>query len=146
MSPSGKRVLIFEGLAALLVATACALTVYTGIAPLRLFEHDTFFLLDNGYRVLQGQVPHRDFFSAWGPLIFLIEAAGLAISGVKPAGIAYANALFGALLAAWAFAIARPRLPAVSSCVIAVFTAFLIMAPFPLGYAPVQFSYARSEE
>jgi hypothetical protein len=53
----------------------CGLSVWVGIAPLRLFEHDTFVLLDNGYRVAQGQVPHRDFSSAWGPAIYLIEAA-----------------------------------------------------------------------
>src|ERR1700688_1698834 len=44
----------------------CGLSIVIGIAtPLGSFGHDTLFLLSNGYRVVQGQVPHRDFSSAW---------------------------------------------------------------------------------
>src|SRR5664280_3834275 len=50
----------------------CGLTVFIGLAPVVMFGHDIFFFLDNCYRVLQGQIPHRDFQSAWGPLPYLI--------------------------------------------------------------------------
>ena len=93
----------------------CVLTIAIGMAPLRLFEHDTFFALDGAFRVVRGQVPHRDFSSAWGPVFFLMDAAGLAMSGLRPAGIGYANALWGALIAIWAYGIARSRLTPASS-------------------------------
>src|ERR1019366_559095 len=81
------------------VALICGLAAFVGMPVLGVFEHDIFFSLDNAYRVSQGQIPHRDFASAWGPLFFLIQAAGLMISGMRPAGLAYANALFGAAVA-----------------------------------------------
>src|ERR1700676_4601433 len=87
----------------------CGLAASVGVAPLRLFQQDIFFFLDNGYRVLQGQVPHRDFSSAWGPVTYMIEATGLLLSGTRPAGVGYANAVFGALIGAWAYLLARAR-------------------------------------
>src|SRR6185369_16653059 len=88
---------------ALSLLAICGLAIRVGIAPLRLFEHDTFFLLDNGYRVAQGQIPHRDFSSAWGPTTFLIEAAGLRLARMRPAGVGYASAWFGAVIGIWSF-------------------------------------------
>ena len=88
----------------------CSIAVFIGVAPIRLFAHDTFFFLENGYRVLQGQVPHRDFQSAWGPTIYLVEAFGLILARMQADGVGYANAFFGALIATWAYAIARSRL------------------------------------
>jgi hypothetical protein len=117
------------------VVIICAVTVWTGVAPLRLFEHDIFFLLDNGYRVAQGQVPHRDFSSAWGPVIYLIEAAGLKLAGLRPEGIAYANALFGMLLALWAYRVSRSTLAG-------IYTLLLIVAPFAIGWGALNYTYA----
>jgi hypothetical protein len=132
--------LIFGGA----LAAVCVLTVAVGMAPLKLFEHDTFFALDGAFRVLQGQVPHRDFSSAWGPLIYLLDAAGLELSGLRPAGIGYANALWGALIAIWAYGVARTRLTSGLACAAAIFTLLLITAPFALGYNPLAFSHAMA--
>lgn len=123
----------------------CGLSTLIGVAaPLGSFAHDTFFLLDNAYRVVQGQVPHRDFSSAWGPIIFLIDAAGLWMSGMRPAGFGYANAVFGALLAIWAFLLVRPRWSPASACALGIYTLLLITAPFPIGIPPIDFGYAMS--
>jgi len=126
------------------LAAICGLAVAVGLAPLRLFEHDTFFALDGAFRVLRGQVPHRDFSSAWGPMIFLMDAAGLALSGLRPAGIGYANALWGALAALWAYGIARTRLTSGLACAAGIYTLLLIVAPFALGYSPLAFSHAMA--
>ena len=126
------------------LAVICGLAVWVGIAPLRLFEHDTFFLLDNGYRVAQGQVPHRDFSSAWGPAIYLIEAVGLFLSGMRPAGIGYANALFGALIGIWAYCVPRARWSSASACLLGIYTLLLITAPFALGYGAWNFSHGMT--
>ncbi len=121
----------------------CGLSAFIGIAaPLGNFAHDTFFLLGNAYRIVQGQVPSRDFSSPWGPVIFLIEGAGLLLSGLRPAGIGYANAVFGLLIASWAFLTARRRSSPANACLIGVYTLLLISAPFPLGMNPLDFGYA----
>jgi hypothetical protein len=125
------------------LVVVCALSVFIGVAgPLGSFTHDIFFLLDNAYRVVQGQVPDRDFSSAWGPVIYLIDAAGLMLSGMQPAGLGYANALFGALLAIWAFFIVRSKGSSAIACAVGIFTVLLITAPFPIGNSPFDFGYA----
>ena len=123
------------------LAVICAVTVFTGLARMRLFEHDIFFLLGNAYRVAQGQVPHRDFSSAWGPVMYLIDAAGLLLSRMHPDGIAYANAVFAALIGVWAFWIGQARLCGPAACWMGIYTALLIAAPFALGCDPFMFSY-----
>lgn len=121
----------------------CGLSVFIGMpAPLHSYAHDTFFLLDNAYRVIQGQVPHRDFSSAWGPVIYLIDAGGLVLSGMRPTGLGYANALFGSLIAIWAFLIVRTRWSSASACAVGIYTILLITAPFPIGSDLRDFSFA----
>jgi hypothetical protein len=125
------------------LVAVCALSVFIGVAgPLGSFTHDIFFLLDNAYRVVLGQVPDRDFSSAWGPVMYLIDATGLMLSGMRPAGLGYANALFGALLAIWAFLIVRSRGSSASACAVGIYTVLLIAAPFPIGNNPLDFGYA----
>ena len=120
----------------------CGITVFIGLPPVVMFGHDIFFFLDNSYRVLQGQIPHRDFQSAWGPLIYLIDAVGLKLSALRPEGLGYATALFGALVSIWAYLVARRRVSPVAACVIGIYTLLLIAAPFSLGYGPLNFSHA----
>ena len=131
-----------DGLFAGVVIAICAVVVFIGLAPLVLFEHDVFFLLDNGYRVFQGQVPHRDFESAWGPITYLISAAGLRLSGLKPEGLGYANALFGGLTAVWAYMVTRRRFSRAAAFILGVNTLLLIAAPFSLGWGALNFSPA----
>lgn len=124
------------------VALVCGLAAFAGVPPLRGFEHDIFLVLSNAYRVSRGQIPHRDFSSALGPLFFLIQAAGLAISGMRPAGIAYANALFGGAAALWMYSTARGRMSGAAAGALAVYAVLLSTAPFSLGFTPVAFSFA----
>jgi hypothetical protein len=42
--------------------------------------HDTFIMLDGGYRIMSGQVPHVDFHSPLGALAYLLPAATLIFS------------------------------------------------------------------
>jgi hypothetical protein len=124
------------------VALVCAMAVYAGVPVLRGFEHDIFQVLGNAYRVCQGQVPHRDFSAAFGPLYFLIQAAGLTISGMRPVGIAYANALFGAVIAFWMYSTARGRTSGAAAVALSLYAVLLFTAPFSLGFTPVAFSFA----
>lgn len=126
--------------ALILVTGVCA---FVGIAtPLGSYATDTFFLLDNAYRVVQGQIPHLDFSSAWGPLLFVMDAIGLRLAGMRPSGIGYASAGFGAAISTWTFLLARAKWSPVVGCIAGVYTLLLIAAPFPLGNNPSDFSYA----
>jgi hypothetical protein len=140
--PTTERAVWPDRLFLIALAVLCGLAIFIGVAPVAIFGHDIFFFLDNGYRVLQGQVPHRDFESAWGPLMYLMDAAGLKLAGLRPEGLGYANALFGGLIATWAWWLARRRLSPVAACAIGIYTLLLIVAPFSLGYGPLNFSFA----
>ena len=142
--PPGRRLAFSRNdwIAAAAVALVCGLAAFAGVPSLRGFEHDIFLVLSNAYRVSRGQIPHRDFSSALGPLFFLIQAAGLAISAMRPAGIAYANALFGGVTALWMYATARGRLSGAAAGALAVYAVLLSTAPFSLGFTPVAFSFA----
>lgn len=139
MKPVGGSDVVF--IAVLLFV--CGLSVWIGVAaPLRSFAHDVFFFLDNGYRVAQGQVPHRDFSSAWGPVMFLMEAAGLGLAGMTPAGLGIANGLFGGGIAVWTFLLARPRWSPPAASAIGIYAVLLMVAPFALSFNPLSYSYA----
>lgn len=123
----------------------CTLTAFVGLAsPIGSFAHDTFFFIDNAYRVAQGQIPHRDFSSAWGPLMFLIDAGGLLLSQMQPAGLGEAHAITGLVLALWAFLITRSRSHPIAACLVGIYTALLVTAPFALGSHPRDFSIAMT--
>lgn len=127
------------------LAFICSLTLYVGFPhSLSSYGHDSFFFLDNAYRVLRGQIPYADFSTAFGPLIFQIHASGLALSSESPDGLGYANALWGAAIAIWAAFVARYGMPALTAYVIGVYTLCLIVAPFPLGNNPSDFGFAMT--
>ena len=58
----------------------CGATAFIGAVPTRIYGHDDFFLLDNGWRIVCGQRPHLDFYSPWGPVMFLVVGLGLELS------------------------------------------------------------------
>ncbi len=138
MGDSRNAVIFIVGL-----IVVCGLSIVIGIAtPLGSFGHDTLFLLSNGYRVAQGQIPHRDFSSAWGPVMFLIDAGGLMVSGMRPSGLGYASAIFGAVTAVWAFLIIRSRYSSAYAAALGVYTLLLVTAPFSIGNIPLDLAYA----
>ena len=75
LPPARLLIVFFAGLALICVATAVI-----GAVPTRRYGHDIFFFLGNGWRVINGQRPHLDFTSPWGPVSFLVSALGLTIS------------------------------------------------------------------
>jgi hypothetical protein len=133
----GHRSIITIG-AVLLVG---ALTVATGAIHARLYGHDIFFLLDNGWRALHGQRVHVDYSSGWGPLTFLLVAAGLAVSGGSVAAISYANAFTASVAGLWTAWLAAGRSRTMAAVVYPCFVALLVAAPFALGDPPVWTSH-----
>ena len=120
----------------------CGATALTGAVPTRIDGHDIFFLLDNGWRALNGQRVHVDYYSPWGPVTFLMVAAGLTISRYSVDGIGYCNALAALLVGSWAFFLARNRLTPVPRLLLSFLLAALVAAPYPVGYSPFLSSHA----
>ena len=113
----------------------------TGAIHARLYGHDIFFLLDNGWRALHGQRVHVDFSSGWGPLTFLLVAAGLAVSGGSVAAVSYANAFVAAAAGLWCVWLAAGRSRTMLTVLGPCFVALLAAAPFALGEAPFSTSH-----
>jgi hypothetical protein len=120
----------------------CVATVFIGAVPTHKFGHDTFFLLDNSWRVVNGQRTHIDYSSAWGPLTFLIISLGLKISQYTVNGIGYGNAIFGFLIGLWAYRLGRYRLQYPFMLLFSLFMTGLVVSPYALGYGVLNSTHA----
>jgi len=120
----------------------CGTAFFIGAVPTRMFGHDIFFLLENGWRVVNGQRPHVDYASAWGPVTFLIAGLGLTLSGFTVDGIGYGNAIFGLLISLWSYRLVRDRLEPIPRILISLYLIGLVVAPYPLGWGVFHTSYA----
>ena len=136
---SAARLLIafFSGLALI-----CGVTVLIGAVPTRIYGHDIFIYLGNGWRVLNGQRPHVDFTSPWGPVGFLVSALGLRISHYSVVGIGYGSAIFALMVGTWCFFLGKNRLTSSPRLILSFFLAALVASPYPLGLLPFFSSYA----
>ncbi|HEY9140228.1 MAG TPA: hypothetical protein VIN93_05015 [Bryobacteraceae bacterium] len=124
------------------LALICGATVFIGAVPTRVYGHDIFFLLDNGWRVINGLRPHVDYYSPWGPLTFLIAGLGLKLSGYGVNGIGYGNAIAALVVSIWCFLLANNRLAASPRLLLSFFLAALVAAPYALGNSPFSSSHA----
>ena len=124
-----------------LICGGCALV---GAVPTFIFGHDDFFLLENGWRVVNGLKPQLDFWSPWGPVTFGVVALGLKISNASANGIAYGNAIFALITGLWTYGVGRKRLQPVPGALLALYAAALACAPYPIGMAPMALSHAMA--
>jgi hypothetical protein len=125
-----------------LLVVVCGVTAFIGAVPTLIYGHDDFLLLENGWRVLFGQRPQLDFWSPWGPVMFLAMALGLKVGNTSPNGIGYANAIFGLLAGLWAYRLGRNRLTPIVRVLLPLYATLLICAPYPLGESPLLSSHA----
>ncbi|MGC2108659.1 MAG: hypothetical protein WA655_04035, partial [Candidatus Korobacteraceae bacterium] len=116
------------------LAFLCGATAFIGAVPTRIFGHDVFLSLDNGWRVINGQIPHVDFVSSWGPVWYLASALGLSLSGHSANGIGYGNAIVALIVGCWSFFLSRNRLTSSARILLGFFLAALVAAPYPLGF------------
>lgn len=137
MGVKRSALLLWVGL--LLIAGSAALI---GAVHTKIYGHDIFVLLDNGWRVLNGQRPHVDYDSPFGPVGFLIAALGLALSGGSVNGIGIGSALFSLAVGVWCYFAARHRLTPALLTVTCLFLTALVAAPYPLGLTPFDSSHA----
>lgn len=120
----------------------CGTTALTGAVPTKMCGHDVFVALGMGWRVINGQRPHVDFASGWGPVWFLITALGLKISRYSVEGIGYANAIVAVIVGNWSFLLARGRLFSSWRILLSLFLAALVCSPYALGFSPLMSTHA----
>jgi hypothetical protein len=135
--PRWLALVFFSGLAAI-----CGAAVLTGAVPTRIFGHDIFFQLDNGWRAINGQRPHLDYYSPWGPVMFLVSALGLTISRHSVDGVGYGNAIVALIVGTWSFFLAKNRLVSSPRILLSFILAALVTAPYVLGGSPFTSSHA----
>lgn len=62
---------------------------------------DTNLLLNGGWRIVSGQVPHTDFHNPIGALPYLLVAFGMKVAAPSTSSIAYGSVLLLAILLPW---------------------------------------------
>jgi hypothetical protein len=104
-----------------------------GTGPINRFGKDALVLLDGGWRLLNGQVPYRDFYLALGPLEYMITAGGMYLTHNSPQGIAIGNVAFGITIGIWGWLLSRRRMPAVPALIVTAWLILTATSPTPLG-------------
>jgi hypothetical protein len=122
----------------------CGVTVFIGAVPTKVFGHDVFIPVELGWRVLNGQRPHLDFVSGFGPVWPLLEALGLTVSRHSVNGVGYASALVALIVGIWCFLLTRNLLLDASRILLSLFLAVLIASPHPLSVSPFMTSHAMA--
>jgi hypothetical protein len=101
-------------------------------------------LLEGGWRVYQGLVPHIDFHEPVGQLNFWLIAAGLRWAGHAPqAFLAGEMVVLAAIFMAAVWAAVR-RLPLMAAVVFVLFTCLLVLLPANVGARLGDYSFAMS--
>jgi hypothetical protein len=124
------------------LALICGAAAFIGAVPTRIYGHDIFIYLGNGWRILNDQRPHVDFTSPWGPVGFLISALGLMISRHSADGIGYGSAILAVIVGGWCFVLGNNRLASLPRVILSLFLAALVSAPYSLGISPFVSSHA----
>jgi hypothetical protein len=117
------------------VLLAAGLMVAMGATVTLLYPADVPAMLDGGWRIMNGQIPHVDFFTPMGPVTFLIVAFGMRLGGACVSSIAYANAVFLVVFSLWAWAVARTRVTAALSFLFSLYVGFMVAASSVYGHS-----------
>lgn len=125
-----------------IIASLTIILIGVGIPPITALPTDISILLESGWRIINGQIPHLDYYSPLGSFTSLPIALGMKIGSPSASSIAYGNVLLLVIFTPWAWLIARDRLSALNAFLFALFMALLLVAPRPLGSPMSEVSYA----
>ncbi len=128
------RWLVWALAGTVLLYVACVAAFGTG--PINVDCNDALVLLDGAWRIVNGQIPHRDFYLALGPLEFLIGAGGMWLTHFTPKGLSVGIAIAGACVGIWAWGIARQRMPPVTASLVASWATLMATCPAALDSTP----------
>ncbi|MEZ2131386.1 MULTISPECIES: hypothetical protein [unclassified Sinorhizobium] len=103
---------------------------------------DMFILLDGGWRIFNGEIPHNDYYTPIGPLVYWLSAAGMYVAGPSLKAVSLGILFFLGVAAPWAMTVFFRKLPGYFAFLLALFLVLLIVATRPLGYSPSTTTYA----
>jgi len=123
------------GFALLMVCllTVCGMVWGTGCAHQMINPWDSVNLLDAGWRVYQGQVPHRDFFCHLGVVYVGLVAFGKKLGGPSASALAYAGLLPALPLGLCCWWLASRRFAAFPALVLSAMVGALPLGTSQLG-------------
>jgi hypothetical protein len=125
------------------IAAFCALLLaLPGQTVTTKYLNDLFIFLDGVHRVMEGQVPNRDFHTALGPLVYYAPALGYWLSGNLGGAMPVGMALILLALAPAAAHIVSSRLRPAIALPLAVFVILVAAVPINLGESISALSFA----
>jgi hypothetical protein len=131
-----------SGVALFLLSLTIGATVcVAGAAPIT-GPWDMAPLLDGGWRILNGQVPHTDFHNPIGALTYLMIAFGMKIGAPSVSAVAFGTVMSLALVAPLAWHIASKRLPWAIAFVFVCFIGLFLVTPRPPAFQIRETTYA----
>ncbi|MGA2618552.1 MAG: hypothetical protein ABSF26_13145 [Thermoguttaceae bacterium] len=102
--------------------------LYIGCPPLQYAAHDSLWLLSIGQRIVDGQLPHRDFVLFYGLAPFLPIAAGIKLVGCRGLAVTVGYMLLVPPITATAWQLGKTRFPRPLLLLIALMLAVMLMA------------------
>jgi len=105
------------------------------------YINDLLIFLDGAYRVTSGQIPHRDFATALGALVYYIPAAGYVLSGSLGGAMPIGVALLLLILAPAMAHIVSSRLQPALALPYAAFLLLIVAVPMNLGEGVTALSF-----
>ena len=129
-----RRSFMVAGIALVLLLVAIAIImVWNGAPIMNGRPWDVPTLLDGAWRITNGQVPHRDFYSHLGAFPFYLTRLGMKLSQPCLSAIVYGNVVLMAILALTSAAILARRTSALYAFLFSMFVGLLVVTPRPLG-------------
>jgi hypothetical protein len=133
-------------LAWLVVAAALALLAAVfwrmGAPPFNGLASDNALFLDGGWRILNGQAPHKDFYFYIGDLPLYVAWLGMKLGRPGMSALTCGNVFVMVAAGFAAMTLLGRRTSAFYACAFALFIALLAVAPRPLGDPHYFTSYA----
>ena len=125
-----------------LALVCAALLALPGRTVTTIYVNDLLIFLDGAHRILWGQVPNRDFHTALGPLVYLLPAAALALTGSPGAAMPIAMAAWILLLAPAIVHVATTRLRPPLALAAGALLILMVAVPMNLGESVTALSFA----
>jgi hypothetical protein len=113
-----------------------------GSVPITRFGHDVPILLDGGWRVFSGQIPHSDFNSPIGFFQFLILSIAIKISGNTPNSLGLSDSLFFLISTLLCFYLTNKKLPVLYSLIFSMCIGIFSISPNAIGLHYSELTYA----
>lgn len=121
-------------LACFCIGLLALVVLQTGPIVSNLYSHDVLLLLDGAWRIVNGQVPHNDYYSPIGGFTQYLIALPMGLLGSHSVwAIPYGCLLYAVVLLWVSFAMLRERLEVWVAVSISICLALLVVAPRPLG-------------